>query len=188
LRRVVLDTYTCSEELYVGFMKCGLLNCKSLTVVGYLHVRGLATVEELVLVGRGYVNILAGKRIFMASYNGAVVVDNLAGEKVFLIGGKHPVIARRVKAVELYASNTLIGEVYAKSAYIGKRVGIRVLKELSQLVFLDYHSWIERIEKKPEIIIYAYHIIGEKTRDQQTDFEDKTYKCWRDKIQTNKLV
>jgi len=166
LRRIVLDTYTCSEELYVGFMKCGLLNCKSLTVVGYLYVKGLATVEELVLVGRGYVNILAGKRVFMASYSGAIVVDNLVGEKVFLIGGKHPVIARRVKAVELYASNTLIGEVYAKSAYISKRVGIRVLKELGQLVFLDYHTWIEKIERKPEKIIYAYYTISEKNRDQ----------------------
>jgi len=175
LRRVVLDTCTCSEEVYVGFMKCGILNCKNLTIVGYLYVKGLATVEELVLVGRGYVNILAGKRIFMASYNGAIVVDILAGERVFLIGSKHPVMARRVKAVEFYASNALIGEVYAKNAYISKRVGIKVLKELDQLVFLDCHSWIEKMEKKPEKIIYAYRAISEKTRDQQTAFEDKTY-------------
>jgi len=154
-----VDVYECVEEAYTGSLNCNLLNCDNFVIYGHLVVRGLATLKTLVLVGKGYINILACSKVLMISYGGPIVLNNLACEKAILIGGRYPIVAHSARVIELYTTNSIFGELTAGTIYAGKRVGTKKLRKVREMIFLDPHTWVEELDELPASMRFMYEVV-----------------------------
>ncbi len=156
------DVLECDSRFYVGGIKCNMVKCRELIIYGRIEVRGLAIIDKLVLVGNGYINLLACNETLIITRGKPFIVDRLYCRKAYLIGAKHPIVLGFTKTSEIYTSNVLIEELKTKTALFNKRTGIKKLLNCNELIFKDPHCWIEELLVKPSRVKYEYRII-EKT-------------------------
>lgn len=150
----------CREKYFVGRLEARLVRCGKLHVHGHILVHGLTAVDELVVIGSGFIDFLACNKVLIVTRGKPFFMNKMYCNKAFLIGVYHPIIIDFAKTIEIYTSNVLVKKLKTRTGFFGRKTGIKTLEDCKKLVFNDPHCWIEEFREKPSNIVYRYNVFS----------------------------
>ncbi len=144
--------------LLVGSRRLDRLFCDRALITGTIHA-GAVEAEEIVIAGAGFIRRMTADRVLIVSM-ATIIIGELEAGDVFLLGHRRPIHLMGLKALNLYASRTLIGEARVTGeAVLYGEVFIRRLKGSPRIVFRDPNNRFEEIDGDPSYE-YLYEPLG----------------------------